>query len=169
MNTIKNITFAQLQTLHEVSRKINSQLNLQKLLDEIMDLAVELLRAEKGLILFQNFTNGEIEVQVARAIDKRTLNSFIAMSRSVIEKVTNEAKAVFLERVPGPQNTNAPKSFHKYNIKSVLCVPLQSRGRHIGVIYLDTTKPNHFFKKDDLFFLEAFANLAGIAVENARS
>ncbi len=169
MNTIKNITLAQLQTLHEVSRKINSELNLEKLLDEIMDLAVELLKAEKGLILFKNSPNGEIEVQVARAIDKQTLNSFIAMSRSVIEKVANEAKAVFFERVPDPTNRNVPQSFHKYNIKSVLCVPLQSRGQLIGVIYLDTTKPNHFFKKDDLFFLEAFANLAGIAVENAKS
>lgn len=169
MNTIKNVTFAQLQTLHEVSRKINSQLNLQKLLDEIMDLAVELLKAEKGLILFKNSASGEIEVQVARAIEKQTLNSFIAMSRSVIEKVANEAKAVFFERVPDPVNTNVPKSFHKYNIKSVLCVPLSSRGQLIGVIYLDTTKPNHFFKEDDLFFLEAFANLAGIAVENAKS
>ena len=36
MSKIKNITFAQLQTLYEVSRKINSELNLQKLLDEIM-------------------------------------------------------------------------------------------------------------------------------------
>ncbi|MCH8021397.1 GAF domain-containing protein [candidate division KSB1 bacterium] len=169
MNTIKNITFAQLQTLHEVSRKINSQLNLQKLLDEIMDLAVELLKAEKGLILFKNSANGEIEVQVARAIDKQALNSFIAMSRSIIEKVANEAKAVFLERFPGPKKKNAPKSFYEFDIMSVLCVPLQSRGQLIGVIYLDTTKPNHFFKKDDLFFLEAFANLAGIAVENAKS
>lgn len=54
MDTINNISFDQLQTLHEVSRKINSQLNLQKLLDEIMDLAVALLKAEKGLILFQD-------------------------------------------------------------------------------------------------------------------
>lgn len=37
------------------------------------------------------------------------------------------------------------------------------------MIYLDTTRPENLFKKEDLFFLEAFANLAGIAIENATS
>jgi signal transduction histidine kinase len=155
--------------LHEVSRKVNSQLNLQKLLDEIMDLAVELLQAEKGVILFRNAVTGELEAQVARAIDKKVLSNFIAMSRSVIDKVANDGRSLFFERVPDPKPSDAGKSIHRYNIKSVLCVPLRTREQLIGVIYLDTTKPNQFFKKDDVFFLEAFANLAGIAIENAKS
>lgn len=74
MKKIENVSFEQLQTLYEVSRKINSQLNFQKLLDEIMDLAVALLRAEKGLILFQNKKSMEMDVKVARAPDKRTID-----------------------------------------------------------------------------------------------
>ena len=169
MDKITNISFEQLQTLHEVSRKINSQLNLQKLLDEIMDLAVALVKAEKGLILFQNEATGEMDVQVARAPDKRTIENLVAMSRSTIQKVADEGQPVFLEKVPGIPDENVSSSLHRYQIKSVLCVPLRTRDRLIGVIYLDTTQSNHFFKMDDLFFLDAFANLAGIAVENAKS
>ncbi len=169
MSNIQNITFAQLQTLYEVSRQINSELNLQKLLDDIMDQAVDLLQAEKGLILFKNPTTKETEVRVARSIEKQNLGNFIAMSRSVVDQVSNSGKPVFLEKVPDPQNRDAPTSLHRYHIKSVLCVPLRIRERLVGVIYLDTTKPGHFFKQDDVFFLEAFANLAGISVENAKS
>jgi signal transduction histidine kinase len=169
MERLTNITFEQLQTLHEVSRKINSQLNLPKLLDEIMDLAVALLEAEKGLILFRNEETGELEVQVARAPDKSTIENLIAMSRSTIHRVVEEGNPVFLGKVPSAPEDAEPTSLHRFQIKSVLCVPLRTRESLVGAIYLDTTRPDHFFRQDDLFFLEAFANLAGIAVENARS
>lgn len=173
-----NITFAQLKTLFEVSRKINSQLNLQKLLDEIMDLAIALLQAEKGLILFRNEETGELEIQVARAIEKSRQQNFLAMSRSIINKVMSEGKPILIERIPDAgEQGGGTKSQMYYKIKSVLCVPLWSREKLIGAIYLDTTQQSHLqshlykklFKKEDLYFLEAFANLAGIAVENARS
>lgn len=164
-----NVTFAQLQTLYDVSRQINSELNLKKLLDDIMDQAVDLLRAEKGLILFKNNKTKETEVRVARSIDKQNLGSYIEMSRSVVKKVLNDGKTVHLEKVPRPMTTDKAVSLYTFKIKSVLCVPLRNRERLIGVIYLDTTKPGHFFTQDDVFFLEAFANLSGIAIENAKS
>jgi len=166
---IANVTFEQLQTLYEVSQKINSQLNLQKLLDEIMDLAVALLEAEKGLILFRSEETGDMELQVARAPDKRTIDNLVAMSRSTINRVVEKGAPVFLGRVPTVPDEAEPSSLHRFQIKSVLCVPLKTRDELIGAIYLDTTKTDHFFRQDDLFFLEAFANLAGIAIENARS
>ena len=42
-----NISHGQLQTLYDVSRKVNSELDLDKLLDDIMDEAIELC-GEKG-------------------------------------------------------------------------------------------------------------------------
>lgn len=168
MSLKNNITFAQLQTLYDVSHKINSQLNLPGLLDEIMDLAVKLLSAEKGLILFQNKETGELEVQVVCDMDSQTLNDVIAMSRSTIDKVIKENEPVLLEKVPR-RGEGASKSMLRFKITSVLCVPLRSKEDLIGVIYLDTTHRKRFFKPEDLSFLEAFSNLAGIAIENARS
>ncbi|MFQ5628208.1 MAG: ATP-binding protein [bacterium] len=169
MDAQHNITFSQLEALYDVSRKINSQLNLQKLLDAIMDQAVELLNAEKGVILFRNDNTSELEIRVARAIEKSTQQKFVAMSRSIINKVVDEGEPVFLERVPDAKEEGASKSMMQFKLKSVLCVPLRTKARLIGAIYLDTTRKEKLFKKEDIYFLEAFANLAGIAVENARS
>lgn len=169
MSTQSNISYSQLQALFEVSRKINSQLNLQMLLDEIMDQAVKLLRAEKGLILFQSEKSDALDIRVARAIEKSTQQNFVAMSRSIINKVLDKGEPVFLERVPSAEEEGASKSMMQFKLKSVLCVPLRSKEKLIGAIYLDTTKKDNLFKQEDLNFLEAFANLAGIAVENART
>lgn len=169
MKTDSNITYAQLVTLYDVGSKINSQLNLQKLLDEIMDSAIELLHAEKGLILFRNEESGDLEVEVARQMDKRSIDNVVALSSSIIKKVEKEGKSVLLQRVPDIQTEDVGTSLARYKIKSVICVPLRSMDRLIGTIYLDTTDSTCFFKETDLAFLEGFANLAGIAIQNAKT
>ena len=164
-----NITFDQLITLFEVSRKINSQLNFQKLLDEIMDLAINILQAEKGLLLLKEEDSDELTVQVARLMDQRRMDEIVAVSRSIIKKVEGEMKPILLQRVPDTTGVSENTSLIRYKIKSVICVPLSSKDKLIGTIYLDTTQAEHFFKPADLSFLEGFANLAAIAIENARS
>ena len=164
-----NITFDQLITLYEVSRKINSQLNFQKLLDEIMDLAINILQAEKGLLLLKEEDSDELTVQVARLMDQRRMDEIVAVSRSIIKKVEGEMKPILLQRVPDTTGVSENTSLIRYKIKSVICVPLSSKDKLIGTIYLDTTQAEHFFKPADLSFLEGFANLAAIAIENAKS
>jgi signal transduction histidine kinase len=169
MEANNNITYSQLKTLYQVGKKINSQLNFKKLLDEIMDLAIELLHAEKGMILFRDQSSGDLSVQVARSMDKRTIQEVVEFSRSIIKKVESEGKPVLLQNVPSFKDQEKSKSLLRYKIKSVICVPLWVKDQLLGTIYLDTTKSKHFFKQEDLFFLEAFANLAAIAIENARN
>ena len=54
MTDPRAIDTSQLTALYQVSKKINSELRLKPLLEDIMDLAVGLLHAEKGLILFRD-------------------------------------------------------------------------------------------------------------------
>ncbi|NIR50336.1 GAF domain-containing protein, partial [candidate division KSB1 bacterium] len=130
---------------------------------------IELLHAEKGLILFRDENSGELAVEVARQMDKRSIENVVALSSSVIKKVESEEQPVLLQKVPDMEEHNTSTSLARYKIKSVICVPLRSKEKLIGTIYLDTTDSKHFFKQEDLAFLEGFANLAGIAIENAKS
>ncbi len=52
-------------------------------------------------------------------------------------------------------------------INSELCVPLISRGRTIGVINVETSKPNAYTEKDESL-LSALASSAASAIENGR-
>jgi len=169
MDTPPEITHAQLIALYEVSRKINSELNFSKLLDEIMDLAIALIHAEKGVLLLRQPDAVELKVEVARRIDKQRIEEAVALSRSVVGKVEVEGKPVLLQNVPDIAGKSPASSLIRQKIKSVICVPLRSKDHLLGAIYLDTTDTKHFFKKEDLAFLEGFANLAAVAIENARS
>jgi transcriptional regulator with GAF, ATPase, and Fis domain len=56
-----------------------------------------------------------------------------------------------------------------YGIRSLLCVPLRLRGEVVGTVYLDSRQPEVAFGEEDLHFLEVFANMAALALHNARS
>lgn len=169
MSTQANITHTQLMTLYEVSKKVNSQLNYRKVLDEIMDSAIELLQAEKGVLLLKHSGSGDLTVEVARFLDKRSIDEVVALSNTVIQKVEDEKKSILIQNIPETYGTQATLSQKRYKLKSVICVPLYCKNKLIGAIYLDTANPDHFFKNEDIAFLEGFANLAGIAIENAQT
>jgi len=52
-------------------------------------------------------------------------------------------------------------------LTAVACVPLVLKGTPIGAIYLDSTINRQQFNNTTLNFLQAFANQAAIAIENA--
>ncbi len=158
-----------LLALYEVSAAINSQHDPDKLLDEIMDQAIALLQAQKGLILFFGDRKGKLSVKVARFMEEGFNMNPESMSRTVISRVAANGKPVLMSRVADLDAEDLGQSMMAHNLKSILCVPLRTRDEALGVIYLDTSLEERFFSEADLNFLEAFANLAGMAIENARS
>jgi PAS domain S-box-containing protein len=52
-------------------------------------------------------------------------------------------------------------------IRSSIATPIQAHGQVIGFLHLDSATPNHFTAQD-IEVLEAFANQAAIAIENAQ-
>jgi signal transduction histidine kinase len=169
MKSPDNITLAQFQALYKISQKINSQLNLSILLDEIMDLAIELVHAEKGLIFLRKEDSDALDIRVARTKDRKTMAEVVEMSRSIVHQVFKNNRSEKLELTPNQKFIDPTTSMFRFKITSILCVPLRSKSELLGVIYLDTTKIENLFGRDDLLFLEAFANLAGVAIDNARN
>ncbi|MCK4776132.1 MAG: GAF domain-containing protein, partial [Candidatus Krumholzibacteria bacterium] len=169
MKDPSSISSARLLTLYQVGRKINTQLDPDRLLDEIMDLAIGLLEAEKGLILWRDSTSDELVVKTARHIDKKNMDDVVALSRSTVKKVEQNATPVLLKNIPDSDVDDVTSSIVQHRIKSVICVPLKCRNDLVGVIYLDTTREEQLFKEEDLAFMEGFANLAAVAIENAKS
>jgi signal transduction histidine kinase len=53
-------------------------------------------------------------------------------------------------------------------LTSLLCVPMISRNKLIGVLQVLQSKPDHYFGDLDQRLLTTFANQAAIAIENAR-
>ncbi|MGB5684391.1 MAG: sensor domain-containing diguanylate cyclase, partial [Candidatus Electrothrix sp.] len=159
-------------TALETSRYLSSILDLDELLEKIMDKAIELLGAEKGILfLYPEDKNlpRELEVRVARNVDCITTeqNTFFT-SRSVIRKVEKKREPLIIEDAVTDNAFKDQASVINYSLRSVLCVPIQHRNSLLGVIYLDNRMVSGLFNREDLWVLELISSQAGVSIENAR-
>ncbi len=161
-----------IMTALETSRYLSSILDLDELLEKIMDKAIELLGAEKGILfLYPEDRNQpqELEVRVARNVEcvENEKDTFFT-SQSIIRKVEKEKKPLIIEDAVTDDIFKEQSSVINYALRSVLCVPIQHRNILLGVIYLDNGMISGLFNREDLWVLELISSQAGVSIENAR-
>ena len=156
----------------ETSRYLSSILDLDELLEKIMDKAIELLGAEKGILfLYPEDINlpKALEVRVSRNVEcVGTEDDTFLTSRSIIKKVEKEKEALVIEDAVTDDIFKEQASVINYGLRSVLCVPIQHRNKLLGVIYLDNRMISGLFNREDLWVLELISSQAGVSIENAR-
>ncbi|MCW8141229.1 MAG: sigma 54-interacting transcriptional regulator [Planctomycetota bacterium] len=156
---------ARLARLLEVNKAINNERDLGKLLDMIMDAAVEVSRARRGFLVL--WDRGEMQVVRARNIERGTISSpETSISRHLIREAIDRRETVVTARAATERDEYA--SATSMDLKSVAVSPLMSRGRVLGAIYLDEPDRVGVFQDDDIRSLEAFSDQAAIALQNAR-
>jgi len=160
-----------LEVLFRVARTINTIRESDPLLNKIMDLAIETLAAERGFIMLYSFdvetAEGArvLEPVAARNLEKENIFGERTISRSSAMEVAETGKPLLISR--SDDEISGRQSVLDFRISSILCVPLAVKGRILGIVYVDS-RSGAVFNDDDLEFLASFADLAAIAIENAR-
>ncbi len=153
-----------LQALREIDRILNSSLNLQEVLDNIVQKATELLRASTGAVLLINSEKQELEIMSAIGMSKEFMhNTKLKIGEGLTGWVAQTGMPLLVGDV-----SNDKRYFKAIeSVKSELAVPLKLHNKLIGVVNVDSDKPNTF-TKDDMELLADFAENAAIAIKNAR-
>jgi Nif-specific regulatory protein len=156
------------EVLYEVVKVINSTLDLQEVLSRTMDLVLERLGAERGMIVLANRLTRELEVAVTRNLGGDVEREGRVLSESVVRRVIESREPVLAVDAMTDGRFTGAKSIIARHIVSILCVPLAIRDRLAGAIYVDHRESRHLFGPSDLEFLIAFADQAAVAIDNAR-
>ena len=159
---------SQLRALMSVGQVINSSMGLRRVLEEVMDSLISLMRAERGFLMLRE-SNGELAVRIARGIAHVSLDeeAFI-VSRSVVRKVVESNAPVLTTNAQVDPRFDAQMSIAAYQLRSILCVPLKLKDELIGVLYVDNRAHAGIFKENDLELISAFADQAAVAIDSAR-
>ena len=160
----------QLSTLNEVTRQLTSTLELEPLLKNILENAVNILNCEAGsLFLIDEQTDELIFKVTAGPVARDLLGQRLAPGSGIVGRAVQS-------RGPVIEN-DAQRSMKRFSgmdkqtgfvTRSLLAVPMQVKDRVIGVIEVMNHRDGMPFVEDDQNLLLAFAGQAAVAIENAR-
>ncbi len=157
-----------LATLYEITRELNSSLELDTVLENVMDRVIEVTGAERGFLMLKN-ERGELEFQVARGLDRSDLASpEFQVSTSIIRQVEQTHQPMLTDNAQRDDRLAGGESIMLLGLRSILCVPILVKERLIGLVYVDNRLHSGIFNQHHRDLLAAFASQAGIAIENAR-
>jgi GAF domain-containing protein len=160
----------QLETSNEIGRTISSTLEMETLLRQIVDTIkvrfgyyyVAIMLVEGDEIVFQEGTAiGDSEARLeprGRAMD------LDAPTGMIVEAVQTGQPVLANNVLDDPRYFPVPEM---PNTRAELDVPILVAGRVIGVLDVQSNLP-FSFTEDDMILLQALANQAGVAIENAR-
>ncbi|MEO8844218.1 MAG: sigma 54-interacting transcriptional regulator [Kofleriaceae bacterium] len=159
---------ALLRRLLALSRRLNSEADVERILDEVIDTAIELTAAERGFLLLRQ-DDGELRPVVSRNFAMADLEANDrSVSRSIAEQAAQSGEAVITVDAGVDERFAVAASVAALRLRSVLAVPLRQRGAVTGCIYVDHRLRGGAFDDDAASVLGELAEIAAIAIENAR-
>jgi len=158
-----------LDRLQRVASALNSEMNLDRILNLIMDHVVEVAQAERGFLVLLA-SDGKITVPVARNFQgEDVMNPEVGFSRSIAERVAKAGEAVLTVDATSDDRFTSIASIHEIAPRSVLCMPFKEKtGLTVGVVYIDNRIARGVFSKEHLRALQGFTDLAAGAIHRAQ-
>ena len=155
--------------LYEISRQLNSIHDFNELLKKIMDFIFMVIDADFGFLILTDEEKSDqfIPVVVKYKDEKRKSQGEIKASRTIINKVIQDKVALLTSNAMADPRLNYAQSLVGQKIRSAMCVPLWKREEIIGVIQLDSTRPDNQFTEDDLELLKTIGCQMAMILEQA--
>ena len=151
----------------EISRRMSEIRTLTPLLNYVMDEVIALVGAERGYIVLIQ-PDGSPDYRIKRGSDGQTLDdSEDQVSKSVFRQVVETGQPLVLRDAMSNPDFSGAESVALLKLRSIMCVPLISRGEIIAAIYVENRSISGRFSEEDLPLLTLFANQAAVAIENA--
>jgi HD-GYP domain-containing protein (c-di-GMP phosphodiesterase class II) len=153
-----------LETLVGVTQNLARLRELEVLYPMVVDEVMRILPAER-VALFRTTPDGQLEPQVAR--HAKDPDAAVEVSRTILDEVASNRICVLSADAVSDREYDDSASIMLQNIRSVLCVPIESKSELYGVLYLDAPGKEGAFTEDDLHFVSGVASVAAVSMANA--
>ena len=161
-------TARDLNALLKISSAIGSLRSVPELQTALFKLILEIIPAEREAILLKDTGRADVISSVCGWNSLLGPIDSIKVSQTITNQVMREGVALLSNDLLTTEGIGAAPSLVEARICSVLCVPLASGSKTLGVIYLDTSNGTARFDENHLQLLTAIASISAAAFENAK-
>jgi len=154
---------------HDVAKALTSSLDLDSILQTIMEKMAEYFRPDTWSLLMVDEEHDELYFAIAVGEAAEALkNVRLKMGEGIAGWTAKHGEQLVVPDVEAdPRFARRIDETTKWETKSVICMPLRSKLRVLGVIQLINVDLERF-QNGELFFLQSLCDYAAIAIENAR-
>jgi diguanylate cyclase (GGDEF)-like protein len=159
----------ELQALNEIVQAISSALKPKEILRIIMEKTADLIKAEGWSVLLLDHAQGELVFEAAAGeAGKKLLGLRLKIGQGVAGWVAKYGQSLIVSDVTkDPRFYSGVDKKTKFITKSILCVPMRSRDKIIGVVEVVNKIGGEPFTPDDLEIFENLVAHVTIALQNA--
>jgi len=141
--------------------------NLDDMLSNVLDLAMNNLAAQRGLVCLCDESLATIAPKATR-IKGEAASPMIHISRSIAGEAVRTHQALLVTNARDDARFAEARSVIAMQIHAAMCAPLYHAGRVEGLIYVDTASTETQFRAADLELLTALGVLTAVGMLQAR-
>ena len=156
------------QTILAISNILQDIHNYEETLDSLIQYAVDITGAERGVLLLRRQDSADFVVKAYMNCDDDSLKDIVDFSKNVVQNVVESERPLIIDNALDDRRTKGYKSIVAHNILSVICIPVYKAEEVLGVLYLDHHTIPALFTDEDVDFIHAMANFLSHIMGMAR-
>lgn len=149
---------APIQALMKAQEAFAEATSLNDLFPLVLDKVIQAVNAQRGVLLF--LEDGELVAKAHKGEGFR-------ISSAVRDRVMNEKSSILVRDAQLDDAFKGRMSIVEQKVHTMMAVPLQTRDRIVGLIYVDSPYILREFTKDDLSLLTIMASQAALRIVSA--
>jgi len=149
---------------HDVAKALTSSLNLDSILQTIMEKMAEYFRPDTWSLLMVDEEKDELYFAIAVGAAAETLSTArLKVGEGIAGWVARHGQVLIVPDVQAdPRFSSRLDEMTRLRTRSIICVPLRSKHRVLGVIQL--VNANVEMSEQEMFFLQALGDYAAISI-----
>ncbi len=164
MDTSKSLDY--FRALHYIAKTILSTLDSRRVIELLIEKVLVVVKVNACSLRLVDETTRELEMIASKGLSKSYLNKGPVHMEKSIRETLKGAPVLILDATSDPR-TQYPRENEQEGIASILSLPIIAGKRVIGILRL-YSKETRQYKADELAFLTGMAELAGLAIINAK-
>jgi GAF domain-containing protein len=155
----------ELQALFGIGKAVTSLHKVETILQRIVEAASYLTGAEEAFLMLVDEDTGELYVRAVQGMGRNYRQFRQKVDDSFAGQVVRTGRSVRMGRGRKGEKHEVVTG---HLVRNLLNVPLKVRGKVIGVLGVDSVATKEGFSENDEYLLQALADYAAIAIDNAR-
>ncbi|OGS19413.1 MAG: histidine kinase [Elusimicrobia bacterium RIFOXYA2_FULL_40_6] len=151
----------------KISKAITSDLYLEDILKLIVTVTAQVMKSEICSIMLIDEHKGTLDIKATQSMsDDYNLKGFLKIGEGIAGKVAKENKPISVYNVQEEPEYKFKNVAKKIGLKSLLCLPMDVKGKVIGVLNCYTSF-SHKFTESEIAVLTTVSNQAAVVIENS--